>query len=229
MATRADEDWPFSGESFAGVLFDNDGTLINSDDAVIACWSQWADEFGVPYSALENMHGIPAASLVRRLVEPDRYETALARIDEIELACQVPSVALPGSIAALTAVHIRGAIVTSAKADLFEIRAAQTGLPLPQVIITANDITNGKPHPEPFLTAAERLGVDPTRCLVVEDAVAGVESGHAAGMKVLGIDSHADPRNGVVGGLDAEVVVPNLAAVRFTLDGDKITVERASQ
>lgn len=228
MAIGTDEEWPLAGESFAAVLFDNDGTLINSDEAVISCWSQWAEEFDVPYSALENMHGIPAVTLVRRLIAPDRQEEALARIDAIELACEIPSVALPGSIDALAAVNGRGAIVTSARTDLFQIRARQSRLPLPSVIVTIDDITNGKPHPEPFLTAAARLGVDPTRCLVVEDAVAGVESGHAGGMKVLGIDSHADSRNGIVGSLGAEVVVPNLAAVRFVLDGDTITVQRAA-
>lgn len=227
MTTATNSTWQLAGESFDAVLFDNDGTLINSDEAVISCWAQWAAEHDVPYTALTNMHGIPAASLVRRLVPEESYASALARIDEIELTCEVPSVALPGSIDALAVLGDRCAIVTSARSDLFKIRARQTALPLPAVIVTADDITHGKPHPEPFLTAAVRLGVAPERCLVVEDAIAGVESGHAAGMKVLGIDSHADSRNGIVGSLGAEAVVLNLAGVRFQFAGDGIVVRPA--
>lgn len=228
MHTLTTDSWPLADVRFGGVLFDNDGTLVSSIDAVIHCWMQWAEEVGVDPSQLVNMHGITAVDLVRRLVPADRYEYALRRINEIEVACDIPIEVLPGSLAALASLGDRCAIVTSAKSDLFYARARTTGIPIPPVVVTADDVRVGKPDPEAFLLGASRLGVPPERCLVVEDAPAGVQAGHAAGALVLGVETHFDARTDVAGSLDAEAVVPNLAAVRFVFDGDDIVVVPAA-
>jgi sugar-phosphatase len=227
MSTPTSDPWPLADARFSGVLFDNDGTLVSSIDAVVHCWLEWADELGVDHSALVNMHGITAVDLVRRLVPAERYDYALRRINEIEAACEIPIEVLPGSVRALETLGNRCAIVTSAKADLFHTRARGTGIPVPAVLVTAEDVHAGKPDPEGFLLGASRLGVLPERCLVVEDAPAGVQAGHAAGALVLGIESHFDARTDVAGSLAAEAVVPNLDAVRFVLDGDEIAVQLA--
>jgi sugar-phosphatase len=224
MNAHSSDPWPLADARFSGVLFDNDGTLVSSIDAVVQCWLEWARELDVDPAGLVNMHGITAVDLVRRLVPADRYEYALQRINEIEAACEIPIEVLPGSVRALETLGDRCAIVTSAKADLFRRRAHGTGIPVPAVVVTAEDVHNGKPDPEGFLLGARRLGVPPQRCLVVEDAPAGVQAGHAAGALVLGIESHFDARTDIAGSLAAEAVVPNLDAVRFVLDGDEIAV-----
>jgi sugar-phosphatase len=93
-------------------------------------------------------------------------------------------VALPGA-AQLLASKLPLAIVTSCARELARVRLAAAGLPAPAVVITADDITRGKPDPQPYLAAAHRLGVEPSACVVLEDAPAGIEAGKAAGMAVI--------------------------------------------
>lgn len=177
---------------FDAVLFDNDGTLVSSIEAVVDSWLRWAREFDVDPRGLQNTHGRPTGDIVRDLVPPAVFDVALARIREIELTSPIPVRALPGAADALDATSGRNAVVTSADRGLFERRFATAGLPAPTVTVTFDDVTRGKPSPDPYVKAAQLLAADPSRCLVVEDAPAGVVSGHAGGMKVLGIASHDD-------------------------------------
>jgi len=216
-----------SGRSFGAVLFDNDGTLVDSIAAVEACWQQWAREYGVHPAHITNLHGQPSDVLVAGLVSADRFPAAAARIRQLELEASYPVRVLPGAVAALQATAGRNAIVTSATRALFQHRIEQTGLPAPQLAVTSDDVTRGKPDPEPYLVAASRLGYAPEECLVVEDAPAGVRAGHAAGSAVLGIDSAPD-RSMQGEPLRADAVVPDLSFVRFTLHGGAIRVEVAS-
>ncbi len=210
---------------FDAVLFDNDGTLVSSLDSVAEAWLLWAKEYGIDESQLVNIHGIPAEASVLRLVGEERAPEALARIREIELNSPIPTKALPGSIDALLGTMGHNAIVTSADADLFQRRAREAGLPTPAVTVTYGDVTNGKPDPEPYLVAARRLGVDPARCLVVEDAPAGVAAGRAAGAAVLGIGGVTENALDGDDPLDADAVVPNLAAVTFSVVDGAVFVQ----
>jgi sugar-phosphatase len=166
------------------LLFDNDGTLVSSLESVNRCWSRWAREFGVTEEDFVRvgLHGRPAAEIAADLLPADVLPRAVARIEELEVEDVVGGVVLlPGSADLLASLPAeRWAVVTSASRRLAEARLGEVGV-RPKTLITADDITRGKPDPEPFLLAARRLGVDPARCVVFEDAPAGLQAGRAAG------------------------------------------------
>ncbi len=208
---------------FAAVLFDMDGTLIDSTPSVNRSWSRWALEFGVDLTSLAGMHGIPAAQIMARLVAPARLREAVARIEQLEMADVEGILVLPGAAEALAAIPAgRGAIVTSCTRDLAKARIAATGLQAPAVIVTADQVAEGKPNPAPFLLAAEKLGVDPAGCLVVEDAPAGLTAALAAGSFRLAVCTTHTPDE-----LEADAIVTNLAAVRFIVEPGGIRVTLA--
>lgn len=178
----------FADRTFDAVLFDMDGTLISSIAAVDRSWAQWADEYGFDGATFQVAHGTPARSLVETLVAPEQVEAALARINAIELADTSGVELLEGTKELLAALPAdRQAIVTSCTGPLAHVRIAAAGITAPAIVITADDVSRGKPDPEPFALAAERLGFAPERCLVVEDAPAGLASGRAAGCATLAV------------------------------------------
>lgn len=171
---------------FAALLFDMDGTLLSSVASAERCWTRWAIEVGVdPAYVLSIMHGVRAVDTIRRLGIPDP-EGEAARLTEMEMEDVAGIVPLGGAVAFTAALPPeRWAIVTSAPRLLAERRLAAAGLPPPAVFVTAEDITQGKPAPDGYLMAARLLGVDPAKCLVLEDAPAGIAAGQAAGATVL--------------------------------------------
>lgn len=210
-------------ETFDAVLFDMDGTLLDSAATVVRSWTQWAREYGVTSDALTrgSFHGVPARDIVATLLPDGDVDAAYARIVELEVVDTDGVVPLPGAVAALKAAGSRGAIVTSCSRELADARIAAAGLPAPAVVVTADDVRRGKPDPEPFVLAATRLGVDPRRCLVVEDAPAGLAAAAAAGCARLAVTSTHQPDQ-----LDADLVVTTLADVHLTM-GEDIRVTRA--
>src|SRR5690242_14098625 len=137
---------------FAAVLFDMDGTLIDSIPTVVRSWLRWAQEEDVDPRRLAGFHGVPARGIAERLLPPERVDAAVARIEAIEVADVEGITVLPGALDALAALGAdhRSAIATSCTAPLAAARIAATGLPVPPVVVTASDVTRGKPHPEPF-------------------------------------------------------------------------------
>lgn len=214
---------PLADRTFAAVLFDMDGTLVDSTPAVQRSWAIWAAEFGLTPEDLAQAHGIPAATTARNLIAADRVEAAIARIDEIELADLDGVVPLPGASDALDAVSDRRrAIATSCTRPLFEVRMKAAGLAHPAVTVTVDDVERGKPAPDPFLRAAELLGVDPKECLVVEDAPGGLAAAKAAGCATLAVTTTASADH-----LDADAAVADLSQVRFVESADGVTVRLA--
>lgn len=199
-------------ETFHAVLFDNDGTLTDSSGAVTRSWHAWARHHQIPAEAFGNVHGMPSRQIVARVAPHLDVEEATAHIDRIELEDLEGVVALPGAAAALAAIGDRAAVVTSAGRELADLRIGAAGLTPPAVVVTADDISRGKPDPEPYLTGAERLGVDPARCLVVEDAPAGLRSGRAAGAATLAVLTTSG-REELTG--EADLVVADLSEVVF--------------
>ena len=129
------------------------------------------------------------------MLPEDRHQAAIARITELELADVDDIVVLPGAAEALASlVGAKNAIATSCTIPLAQARIRAAQLVPPSMLITADDVARGKPHPDPFLEAAERLGVDPTRCLVVEDAPMGLEAARAAGCFTLAVVTTTPPR-----------------------------------
>lgn len=212
---------PVLDRAFDAVLFDMDGTLVDSTAAVVRSWLRLAEEHSIAVADLQAAagHGRPARDIVAELFPPEQHDRAVARITALELADVDGVVALPGADDALHGSGALGAIVTSCSAELARARQRAAELVVPAVVVTADDVVAGKPDPEPFLLAARRLGVDPTRCLVVEDAPAGLASGRAAGMTTLALTTTHD-----VDDLDADHVVVTLAAVRMTRVQDVVRV-----
>lgn len=214
--------------TFAAVLFDLDGTLISSLAAVERSWAQLFEEYAIPPERFFVPHGIPARDLLESFMDdrsPEDRAAAFDRIVEIEVADTAGVDVLPGAMAALEALapSRRCAIVTSGTRDLAHSRLVATGLPVPAVVITADDVTHGKPHPEPYVAGAAALGVDVTDCLVVEDARSGIASGRAAGASILALATNVPAEE-----LDGDLVVPDLSHVRFepTPDGVRLLRRR---
>ncbi|WP_232822096.1 HAD-IA family hydrolase [Desertihabitans aurantiacus] len=208
------------GRRFEAVIFDMDGTLIDSTPAVLRAWTAWATEHDITAEQLAGNHGMPAASIVARLLPEDAHVRALERINTLELTDVDDVVPLPGTLHALAALPAsRVAIATSCTRPLADVRIEASAIPRPDVVVTVDDVERGKPHPDPFLTAARRLGVDPSRCLVVEDAPAGLTAARAAGCATLAVCT-TTPR----GELRADLVVESLADVDWHVDADGISV-----
>ncbi len=204
------------GRTFDAVLFDMDGTLVDSTPAVERSWATWGTEYGLTRSALEAGHGQPASQLVTSLLPPADVAQGLARIAELELADVHDITILPGAVALLNALpQDRVAIVTSATRALAAARIAAAGLSAPAAVVTFDDVTKGKPDPEPFLLGAARLGIDPSRCLVVEDAPAGIAAGRAAGCATLAVTTTSSRDQ-----LHADLVVDSLAEVSIVAGPD---------
>jgi len=165
------------------IVFDCDGVLVDSLVGVDRSWTRWALEYGLdPAEVLAHIHGKPSRESVARFIaEPHRAE-AVERIDRFELEDAAAVTALPGSAALLASLPAgRWAIVTSAGRALFEARITMAGLPVPAVSITADDVVQGKPHPEGYLAAMARLGVDPARAVILEDSEGGLAAAVASG------------------------------------------------
>jgi sugar-phosphatase len=206
------------------LLFDMDGTLIDSTASVLRGWKVLAEEFAIPADrfAAVPRHGRPAVEILRELVDPERVDRAAARLDELEISDVDGIVPLPGAVALLSAAPAGTlAVVTSAGRGLATARLRAAGLTAP-VLVTADDVARGKPDPEPFLLGAELLGAKPARCLVLEDAPAGLAAGRAAGAACIAVAAthHA-------GDLDADVVVPDLSALRIERTDTGLVVEVA--
>ncbi|MEV3992340.1 HAD family hydrolase [Streptomyces sp. NPDC049837] len=205
------------------LLFDNDGTLVSSLESVQRCWSRWAEEYGIAADdfARVELHGRPAVEIIAELLPAGLIPEALARIERLEVE-DVPGGVelLPGTKALLGSLaEVRWAVVTSATRPLAEARLREAGIDAP-VVIAAEDITRGKPDPEPYLLAATKLGVDPARCVVFEDAPAGLTAGRAAGMTTVALATTHDRSE-----LVADAVVTDLSEVsaQATAGGVEIT------
>jgi HAD superfamily hydrolase (TIGR01509 family) len=191
---------------FAAVLLDMDGTLVDSDAAVERAWVTWAAEAGVPIAELlHRMHGNPAPTTIRA-VRPDLsdagVEAAAARQLELQYTDLDDVVAAPGTarlLVALKELDLPWAVVTSADRRLARARLGAAGI-APPLLVTVEETPRGKPHPDPYLLAAARLGLEPGACLVVEDSQPGIDAGHAAGCPVAALR-----------GLDAELRIGDLA------------------
>jgi sugar-phosphatase len=209
------------------LLFDNDGTLVSSLDSVERCWTKWAREYGITAEEFRRvaLHGRPAAEIVADLLPARLVAEAVARVEQLEVE-DVPGGGvhlLPGTREFLDSLPAdRWAVVTSATQRLAEARLDAVGI-LPKTLIAADDITRGKPDPEPYLLAARQLGVDPAHCVVFEDAPAGLQAGRAAGMATVALATTHRAEE-----LDADLVVKDLSALSalVTDGGVDIAVRR---
>ena len=171
----------------AALLFDMDGVLINSTPAVARVWSRWAVERGFdPAEVVARAHGRPSLTTVREFLPHADHEAENREVERREIEDLEGVIPLPGALDLLASLPAdRWTVVTSCTRALAEVRIRAAGLPLPKKLVTSNDITHGKPHPDPYLKGAALLGFPPAECIVLEDVPAGVQSGKAAGARVI--------------------------------------------
>ena len=171
----------------SGVLFDLDGVLIDSTPAVTRVWRRWALEHGFdPTEVVAHVHGRPSLATIREFLPNADHAVEYREIERREMQDAEGIICLPGARELLRQLPAKGwTIATSCTRPLAEVRLRAAGLPIPERIVTSTDVTQGKPHPEPFLKAAAKLGFAASECVVVEDVPAGIRAGKEAGAKVI--------------------------------------------
>jgi sugar-phosphatase len=190
---------------FAAVISDFDGVLADSSASIRRAWARWGERHGIDGAAIQAAnHGRPSREVVAEHVPPELVAAESAWVLEAEVGDTGGVVAYPGAAEVLALPVV--AIATSCEGPLARVRLAAAGLEPPAVLVTSDEVARGKPAPDPYLLAAERLGVDPATCLVLEDAPSGIAAGRAAGMTVWAVTTtHAPEELGaahrIAGGL----------------------------
>lgn len=177
-------------KSYAALLFDMDGTILSSLAAAERIWGAWAARHGVDFEALKHtLHGARASDTIRKLNLPNVDPEHEARgIKDAEVADVEGIVPLEGAIEFLATLPAdKWALVTSAPLELALSRMHAAAIPMPRTAITGESVSRGKPAPDCFLLAAERLGVDIRDCLIFEDSPAGLEAARASGADVIAV------------------------------------------
>ena len=175
--------------SCQAILFDLDGVLVDSTVAVERVWRKWALEHNIdPEHVMDNAHGRRSIETIRSVAPQLDADRENLRVENMEIEDKEGIVPIPGALELLNSIPPnRFIIVTSATRALATARLQYAGLPVPERLVTADDVAEGKPSPEPYLKGAALLGFAPADCLVIEDTPAGVQSGKAAGMRVIAL------------------------------------------
>jgi mannitol-1-/sugar-/sorbitol-6-phosphatase len=181
--------------SCSAILFDLDGVLCDSTKAVDREWREWAARKGVDGDAVMAIaHGVRTIEVIRRVAPHLNAEVEAAAIENHEAHDQRGVTVMRGAVELVSSIPPgQWGVVTSGSRLLATNRLRHCGVPVSRVLVTSDDVTNGKPHREPYIKGAEQLGFAPGTCLVIEDAPAGIQSAHAAGMKVVAISSTYSP------------------------------------
>ncbi len=194
----------------SGLLFDNDGVLVDSMGTVDGSWGVWSKTYSPGFQISYEHHGRRASEIVESLIGEELFEEALAEINRLELELTHLTTAMPGAKKLLESLESgTWTVVTSAGRDLGTARLKAAGLPVPDELVCADDVSSGKPNPEPYLMGAKKLSLDISECIVFEDAPSGVAAGVAAGASaVIGIGEEV---------LDskADVVISSLEGISF--------------
>ncbi len=200
------------------VLFDSDGVLVDSHAEVELAWRQLATEFDLDTETLlTELVGVRAVDTLSRYLPESTCSEAMARLEDLEVELAAETKPLAGALELIAQLDGRPwTIVTSATLRLARARWSGAGIPLPTQQITAGDVSNGKPDPEPFLAGARILGVDPTRCVIFEDSPSGGLAGFAAGATVVAVGGLAWSR-------EPAARVPDLVGVMVD-EGDPLTL-----
>jgi mannitol-1-/sugar-/sorbitol-6-phosphatase len=200
----------------SAILFDLDGVLLDSPRVVAAQYTRWALENGLdPAVVMHAAHGVRTIEVIQRVAPHLDAEAETRKIEQREAAAD-EVVRMPGAVELVDSIpKDRWCVVTSGTRFLATARMRRFGVPIPEILVTADDVKQGKPHPEPYLRGAELLKVDPADCVVVEDAPAGIQAARAAGMKVISLPS-TYPEAELH---EADAIVSGLAKIRVSLDG----------
>jgi sugar-phosphatase len=211
--------------STKAILFDMDGVLIDSAPAVERVWRVWAKAHGFdPASVVAQAHGRRSIETIRAVAPAMDAEKENIVVEQMEIEDKDGVTALPGAAELLAWLpDDRCAIVTSATRALAVARLGYAGLPVPRHIVTADDVVNGKPSPEPYLKGAALLGFPPADCLVFEDTPAGIGSARASDMQAVALQTTYPARELQA----ADAIVASLADVKAELRGEMIVLHVA--
>ena len=207
------------------ILFDLDGVLVDSAECVERTWRVWSKRHGL------NADAVIAVAHGRRTIETVRavapHLNALAEVRELEAKDAMTTdgiYEIEGARELIAKLPLdRWAVVTSGTRAIAELRLNLVGIPVPHVMICADEISHGKPHPEGYLTAAGQLGKSPIDCVIIEDTPPGIEAAHAGGMRVIAIET-TYPREQLTA---ADAVVRRLTDLQVAWDGSAVRIEPA--
>jgi mannitol-1-/sugar-/sorbitol-6-phosphatase len=206
----------------SAILFDLDGVLVDSTGSVDRQWRIWARERNIDEEKVMAIaHGVRAIEVIRTIAPHLDAEAELRTLESREAADHDRVNVMPGAVDLVRSLpEDRRAVVTSGSRMLATARLQLAGIPATKVMVTADDVVNGKPNPEPYLRGAELLGMNPAECVVIEDAPAGIRAAHAAGMKVIGLTS-TYPASALS---EADAVVQKLSQIKIASTPGKLTV-----
>ncbi|MBN1564083.1 MAG: HAD-IA family hydrolase [Anaerolineae bacterium] len=204
------------------ILFDLDGVLINSEQAVVASWREWALAHDLdPDELLPQVHGRRSRDTIAHITPHLDTEVEAQHLLQLEIDHVASCTGYAGAKALIDALagHPH-AVVTSGEWPLASARLGQGGITPPNVFVTAHDVTHGKPDPEGYLLAASKLGIAPEHCIVVEDAPAGIQAAKTGGMRAIGVATSVDPSELTA----ADMVVPDIGALALHFEGEWIVI-----
>ncbi len=209
------------GTRCRALLFDLDGVLVDSVRNTRNAWRRWAAQYGLDGDAVHAAgHGRRSEDTVAEVAPWLDPAVEVPFVEHLESTTTDELDPVPGAAALLAGLPPDAwAIVTSGTRAVALHRIAYCGLPTPGLLLTAEDVTQGKPHPEPYLTAAERLGVPPADCVVVEDAAAGVQAARAGAMRCVFVGPAGSP-----GADGADIVAERLADLCVARDGQWLVI-----
>jgi len=204
----------------SAILFDLDGVLVDSTRSVERQWRIWAREQGIDGDKVMAVaHGVRTIEVIRAVAPHLDAEAEVRKLESREANDHDGVTTMPGAFELVRSVPDgHWGVVTSGTRLLATERLHLFGIPIPKVMVTADDVAHGKPHPAPYLKGAELLGVNPAECLVIEDAPAGIQSAHAGGMQVIALTS-TYPASALS---EADVVIQKLVQIQVALDGAQI-------
>lgn len=208
--------------SCSAILFDLDGVLVDSIPSVERAWIKFAQRHKLDAATvLQAAHGHRSLETVRMLMPNLDAEVENRIVEQDEIDDAVGLVATEGAAELLSILPPeRWTIVTSGTRPLATARLRAAGLPVPKYLVAADEVVNGKPHPEPYIKGATALGFRPSDCVVFEDAPTGIRSAKSAGTKVIGVTGTYEPAQLAA----ADALLSSLAHVSVEVSKDKLTV-----
>ena len=205
------------------ILFDLDGVLIDSASCITRHWEEWTRQHGLEMAAVMQIaHGLRTIETIRLVAPHLDAEKEAKRFTEVEVVDTEGVVVIEGALPLLKELP-KGiwAIVTSGSRELARARLRWAGLPIPRTLVSGDDVRQGKPAPEPYLVGAKRLGKAAEKCVVIEDAPAGVEAARMAGMRVIGITTTHSREE-----LESAAVIDRLSAMHIVVrEGNHLTIQ----